>query len=67
MYLQSLSDALHSCNANRVAMQSYADSMVEHAQDCIARRMGPSTNDVRQMGRGGFEISDVPGRERGGF
>ena len=29
---------------------------------------GPSTKDVRQMGRGGggFEISDIPGRGRGG-
>ena len=23
---------------------------------------GPSTKDVRQMGRSGFEISDIPGR-----
>ena len=28
---------------------------------------GPSTKDVRQMGRGGgFEISDIPGRGEGG-
>ena len=28
---------------------------------------GPSTKDVRQMGRGGgFEISDIPGRGGGG-
>ena len=26
---------------------------------------GPSTKDVRQMGRGGFEISDIPGRWEG--
>ena len=25
----------------------------------------PSTKDVRQMGRGGFEISDIPGRGEG--
>ena len=30
---------------------------------------GPSTKDVRQMGGGGFEISDIPGRgdRRGWF
>ena len=30
--------------------------------------LGPSTKDVRQMGRGvvGFEISDIPGRGGGG-
>ena len=31
---------------------------------------GPSTKDVRQMGRGGgggFEISDIPGRGEGGW
>ena len=28
---------------------------------------GPSTKDVRQLGRGGgFEISDIPGRGEGG-
>ena len=30
--------------------------------------LGPSTKDVRQMGRGGgFEISDIPGRGEGGW
>ena len=28
---------------------------------------GPSTKDVRQMGRGGFKISDIPGRGEGGW
>ena len=28
---------------------------------------GPSTTNVRQMGRGGFEISDIPGRGREWF
>ena len=31
-------------------------------------RKGPSTKDVRQMGRGGgFEISDITGRGEGGW
>ena len=28
---------------------------------------GPSTKDVRQMERDGFEISDIPGRGEGGW
>ena len=33
----------------------------------FAKAKGPSTKDVRQMGRGGgFEISDISGRGEGG-
>ena len=35
---------------------------------CLNVPLGPSTKDVRQMGRwgGGFEISDISGRGEGG-
>ena len=36
---------------------------VDHS--CLFTK-GPSTKDARQMGRGWFEISDIPGRGRGG-
>ena len=37
-------------------------------EDLLAVTKGPSTKDVRQMGRGGgFKISDIPGRGEGGW
>ena len=41
--------------------------MINHSTLEYHVTKGPSTKDVRQMGRGGgFEISDIPGRGEGG-
>ena len=49
-------------------MLSYDENNSQHRVRRPLISKGPSTKDVRQMGRGGgFEISDIPGRGEGGW
>ena len=56
------------CFSKYLGVRDFGQKRVlQRSAYCRGAYKGPSTKDVRQMGRGGgFEISDVPGRGEGG-